>query len=83
MTESREKRNDSGLYLGCMLTRDKLYDGTKVNTVTYNMEGLLKLPSEKYLDIIGQDKKLKKVNAPSLPCPRRERYKMSVICKHI
>ena len=52
-----------------MLTRgeSKLHDGTIVNTVSYNMEGLLKLSVEKYLDIVGHDTKLKKVTTPSVP----------------
>ena len=54
----------------------KLHDGTSVNTLTYNMEGLLKLSVEKYLEIVGKDVKLKKVATPSLPeetknCPAR------------
>ena len=43
-----------------------------VNTVSYNMEGLLKLSVEKYLDIVGHDAKMKKVNAPSLPGETKE-----------
>ena len=45
-----------------MLTRgeSKLHDGTVVNTVSYNMEGLLKLSVEKYLDIVGHDTKLRR-----------------------
>ena len=64
-----EPETDLGLYLGCMLTRgeSKLHDGTVVNTVSYNMEGLLKLSVEKYLDIVGHDTKLKKVTTPSVP----------------
>ena len=63
-----EPETDLGLYLGCMLTRgeSKLHDGTVVNTVSYNMEGLLKLSVEKYLDIVGHDTKLKKVTTPSV-----------------
>ena len=44
----------------------QLHNGKKVKTITYNMEGLLKLSVEKYLDIIGKDTKLKKVSTPSL-----------------
>ena len=50
----------------------KLHDGTKVNTVSYNMEGLLKLSVEKYLDIVGHETKPKKVTAPSLPEETKE-----------
>ena len=45
----------------------KLHDGSKVRTLTYNMEGLLKLSVEKYLEIVGKDTKLKHVSTPSVP----------------
>ena len=69
-----EPETDLGLYLGCMLTRgeSKLHDGTVVNTVSYNMEGLLKLSVDKYLDIVGHDTKMKAVNTPSLPEETKE-----------
>ena len=73
-----EPETDLGLYLGCILTRGtaKLHDNTSVTTLTYNMEGLLKMSVEKYLEIVGKDVKLKKVATPSLPeetknCPAR------------
>ena len=64
-----EPETDLGLYLGCVLSQGEtqLHNGKKVKTITYNMEGLLKLSAEKYLDIIGKDTKLKKVSTPSLP----------------
>eukprot|EP00435_Cladocopium_sp_Y103_P061888 s184_g23.t1 len=64
-----EPETDLGLYLGCVLSKgeSKLHDGTKVKTFTYNMEGLLKLSVEKYLENVGKDTKLKKVSTPSLP----------------
>ena len=64
-----EPETDLGLYLGCILSQGEaqLHNGKKVKTITYNMEGLLKLSVEKYLDIIGKDTKLKKVSTPSLP----------------
>ena len=64
-----EPETDLGLYLGCVLSQGEtqLHNGKKVKTITYNMEGLLKLSVEKYLDIIGKDTKLKKVSTPSLP----------------
>ena len=64
-----EPETDLGLYLGCTLSQGdaQLHNGKKVKTITYNMEGLLKLSVEKYLDIIGKDTKLKKVSTPSLP----------------
>ena len=45
----------------------KLHDGTSVSTMTYDMEGLLKLSVERYLEIVGKDTKLKKVSTRSLP----------------
>ena len=73
-----EPATDLGLYLGCILTKGKakLHDGTNVTTLTYNMEGLLKLSVDKYLEIIGKDTKLRKIATPSLPeetknCPAR------------
>ena len=64
-----EPETDLDLYLGCVLSQGEtqLHNGKKVKTITYNMEGLLKLSVEKYLDIIGKDTKLKKVSTPSLP----------------
>ena len=64
-----EPETDLGLYLGCVLSQGEtqLHNGKKVKTITYNMEGLLKLSVEKYLDISGKDTKLKKVSTPSLP----------------
>ena len=64
-----EPETDLGLYLGCVLSQGEtqLHNGKKVKTITYNMEGLLKLSVEKYLDIFGKDTKLKKVSTPSLP----------------
>ena len=64
-----EPETDLGLYLGCILRKGstKLHDGTPVSTMTYDMEGLLKLSVEKYLDIVGKDTKLKNVSTPSLP----------------
>ena len=64
-----EPETDLGLYLGCVLSQGEaqLHNGKKVKTITYNMEGLLKLSVEKYLDIVGKDTNLKKVSAPSLP----------------
>ena len=57
-----EPETDLGLYLGCVLTpgEAELHNGKKVKTITYNMEGLLKLSVEKYLDTVGKDTKLKR-----------------------
>ena len=64
-----EPKTDLGLYLGCVLSQGEtqLHNGKKVKTITYSMEGLLKLSVEKCLDIVGKDTKLKKVSTPSLP----------------
>ena len=64
-----EPKADLGLYLGCLLSKgtNRLHDGTEVTTMTYNMEGLLKLSVEKYLELVGKDTKLKQVSTPSLP----------------
>ena len=64
-----EPETDLGLYLGCLLSKgtNRLHDGTEVTTMTYNMEGLLKLSVEKYLELVGKDTKLKQVSTPSLP----------------
>lgn len=63
-----EPETDSGLYLGCLLSKgsSKLHDGTEISTLTYNMEGLLKLSIEKYQEIVG-NVKLKQVSTPSIP----------------
>ena len=55
-----EPETDLGLDLGCILSKgsSKLHDGTPVSTMTYGMEGLLKLSVEKYLDIVGKDNKM-------------------------
>ena len=50
---------------------DKLHDGTVANTMTYNMEGLLRLSVEKCLDLVGKDTKLKRVSPQA--CQRRPR----------
>ena len=64
-----EPETDLGLYLGCLLSKgtNRLHDGTEVTTMTYNMEGLLKLSVERYLELVGKDTKLKQVSTPSLP----------------
>lgn len=64
-----EPETDLGLYLGCVLSKGKakLYDGTEVTAMTYDMEGLLRQSVDKYLDIVGKDTKLKKVSSPSIP----------------
>ena len=51
-----EPETDLGLYLGCILSKgsSKLHDGTPVSTMTYDMEGLLKLSVERYLEIVGE-----------------------------
>ena len=91
-----EPETDLGLYLGCILSKgsSKLHDGTPVSTMTYDMEGLLKLSVERYLEIVGKDTKLKHVSTPSLPeetkkhksrapCPGNPKKKVSCPwCSH-
>ena len=62
-----EPETDLGLYLGYLLSKgtSKLHDGISVSTMTYDMEGLLRLLVERYLEIVGKDTKLKKVLTPS------------------
>jgi len=64
-----EPETDLGLYLGCLLSKgsSELHDGTSVSTMTCDMEGLLKLSAERYLEIAGKDTKLKKASTPNLP----------------
>ena len=49
-----EPETDLGLCLGCLFSKgtNRLHDGTEVTTMTYNMEGLLKLSVEKYLELL-------------------------------
>ena len=69
-----EPETDLGLYLGCQLVRGetKLKDGTKVSTITYDMESFLEQSVQKYLEIVGKDVVLKKVPTPSLPEEAKE-----------
>ena len=64
-----EPETEVGLYLGCVLSKgeDKLADGSKVTTMTYDMSALLKMSVVRYLDIVGKDTVLKKVATPMLP----------------
>ena len=54
-----EPETDVGLYFRCLLSKgtSKLHDGTSVSTMTYDMEGLLKLSVERCLEIVGKDSK--------------------------
>ena len=69
-----EPETELGLYLGCQLVRGetKLKDGTKVSTITYDMESFLEQSVQKYLEIVGKDVVLKKVPTPSLPEEAKE-----------
>ena len=69
-----EPETELGLYLGCQLVRGetKLKDGTKVSTITYDMESFLEQSVQKYLEIVGKDVALKKVPTPSLPEEAKE-----------
>ena len=64
-----EPETDLGLYLGCQLVRGetKLKDGTKVSTITNDMESFLEQSVQKYLEIAWKDTILKRVPTPSLP----------------
>ena len=53
----------------------------RCQTMTYDMEGLLKLSVEKYLDIVGKDTKLKHVSTPSLPEETRETQVQSTVSR--
>ena len=48
-----EPETDLGLYLGCVLSQGEtqLHNGKKVKTITYNMEGLLKLSVKSILTL--------------------------------
>ena len=50
-----------------MRGQTKLKDGTKVSTITYDMESFLEQSVQKYLEIMGKDVSLKSVPTPSLP----------------
>ena len=75
-----EPETDLGLYVGCLLSKgtSKLHDGTSVSTMTYDMEGLLKLSVERYLEIVGKDTKLKKASTPSLPRNKESQVKSTM-----
>ena len=51
-----EPETELGLYLGCQLVRGqtKLKDGTKVSTITYDMESFLEQSVQKYLEDRGE-----------------------------
>ena len=64
-----EPETDLGMYLGCTLKtgESRLKDGTRVSTMTYDMESFLDQCVEKYKEIVGKDVVLKYVATPSLP----------------
>ena len=64
-----ELETDLGMYLGCTLKKgeNRLKDGTRVSTMTYDMESFLDQCVEKYREIVGKDVVLKYVATPSLP----------------
>ena len=64
-----EPETDLGMYLGCTLRKgeNRLKDGTRVSTMTYDMESFLEPCVEKYQEIAGKDVHLKNVATPSLP----------------
>ena len=64
-----EPEIDVGMYLGCTLRKgeSRLKDGSRVSTMTYDMESFLEQCVEKYQDIAGQKMVFKHVATPSLP----------------
>ena len=64
-----EPETDLGMYLGCTLKKgeNRLKDGTRVSTMTYDMESFLEQCVEKYKTIAGKGITLKHVATPSLP----------------
>ena len=64
-----EPETDLGMRLGCTLRKgeNRLKDGTRVSTMTYDMESFLEQCVEKYKEIAGKDVILKHVATPSLP----------------
>ena len=64
-----EPETDLGMYLGCTLKKgeSRLKDGTRVSTMTYDMESFLEQCVEKYREIAGKNVAFKHVATPSLP----------------
>ena len=64
-----EPETDLGMYLGCTLRKgeSRLKDGTRVSTMTYDMESFLEQCIERYKEVAGKDVMLKSVATPSLP----------------
>ena len=64
-----EPETDLGMYLGCTLKKgeNRLKDGTRVSTMTYDMESFLEQCVEKYREIAGKNVPFKHVATPSLP----------------
>ena len=64
-----EPETDLGMYLGCTLRKGegRLKDGTRVSTMTYDMESFLEQCIERYKEVAGKDVVLKNVATPSLP----------------
>ena len=64
-----EPETDLGMYLGCTLKKgeNRLKDGTRVSTMTYDMESFLEQCVEKYRGIPGKNVTFKHVATPSLP----------------
>lgn len=64
-----EPETDLGMCLGCTLRKgeNRLKDGSRVSSITFDMESFLEQCVEKYEEIAGKDVALKHVAAPSLP----------------
>ena len=90
-----EPETDLGMYLGCTLRKgeSRLKDGTRVSTMTYDMESFLEQCIERYKEVAGKDVVLKNVATPSLPedtkqhparAPSIQRHiQMSMVFMHI
>ena len=64
-----EPETDLGVYLGCTLKKgeNRLKDGARVSTMTYDMESFLEQCVDKYREIAGKHVAFKHVATPSLP----------------
>ena len=74
---------DFGMYLGCTLKKGEnlLKDGTRVSTMTYDMESFLEQCVEKYKEIAGKDAVLKYVATPSVPGDTKQHTARAPCCK--
>ena len=78
-----EPETDLGMYLGCTLKKgeNRLKDGTRVSTMTYDMESFLEQCVEKYREIAGKNVTFRRRQATSCEgtmC-KRGRSRMSLV----